>query len=125
VIVIAGSGSTRAAVLDQGAVIARHGYGVLFMDNRWHGTSGGTAMDFGWWGERDLYGAVSYLETRRDVLNGRVAILGESMGGEEAIGAVGSDSRVRAVIGEGVTGRLRTHPSRWETAIVQFLSQSV
>jgi uncharacterized protein len=105
VIVLAGSGSTRAAVLDQGAVLARHGYGVLFMDNRGHGTSGGTAMDFGWWGERDLYGAVSYLESRPDVLNGRVAILGESMGGEEAIGAIGSDSRVRAVIGEGVTGR--------------------
>jgi hypothetical protein len=62
VIVAAGSGSTRAAVVDQGAVLARHGYGVLFMDNRGHGTSAGTAMDFGWWGERDLYGAVSYWE---------------------------------------------------------------
>lgn len=105
VIVVAGSGSTRTAVLDQGAALARHGYGVLFMDNRGHGTSAGTAMDFGWWGERDLYGAVSYLESRPDVTGGRIAILGESMGGEEAIGALGSDSRVRAVIGEGVTGR--------------------
>ena len=62
-------------------------------------------MDFGWWGERDLWGAVSYLESRADVSNGRIAILGESMGGEEAIGAMGSDSRVRAVVAEGVTVR--------------------
>lgn len=105
VVVAAGSGSTRAAVLDQGAVLARHGYGVLFIDNRGHGTSSGNAMDFGWWGERDLYGAVSFLENRTDVTNGRIAILGESMGGEGAIGAIGADARVRAVIAEGVTGR--------------------
>ena len=105
VVVSAGSGSTRAAVLDQGAVLARHGYGVLFIDNRGHGTSSGNAMDFGWWGERDLYGAVSFLENRPDVTNGRIAILGESMGGEEAIGAIGADSRIRAVIAEGATGR--------------------
>ena len=112
VIVTAGSGSTRAAVLDQGAVLARHGYGVLFMDHRGHGTSGGTAMDFGWWGERDLSGAVSWLESRPDVANGRIAILGESMGGEEAIGAIGSDSRVRAVVAEGVTGRTYADTAR-------------
>ncbi len=105
VILVAGSGSTRAAVLDQGAVLARHGYGILFMDNRGHGISAGTAMDFGWWGGRDLYGAVNYLRSRSDVTGGRIGILGESMGGEEAIGALGSDSRVRAVIAEGVTGR--------------------
>ena len=105
VIVTAGSGSTRAAALEQGAVLARHGYGVLFIDNRGHGTSGGNAMDFGWWGERDLYGAVSFLENRADVTTGRIAILGESMGGEGAIGAIGADPRVRAVIAEGVTGR--------------------
>ena len=121
VIVAAGSGSTRDAVVDQGAVLARHGYGVLFTDNRGHGTSGGTAMDFGWWGERDLYGAVSYLESQPDVANGRVAILGESMAGEEAIGAIGSDSRVRAVIAEGVTGRTYADTARlgggWTKAI--------
>ena len=112
VVVVPGSGSTRAAVVDQGAVLARHGYGVLFMDNRGHGTSAGTAMDFGWWGERDLAGAVTYLEQQPDVHNGRVAIVGESMGGEEAIGAIGSDSRVRAVVAEGVTGRTLADTAR-------------
>jgi pimeloyl-ACP methyl ester carboxylesterase len=123
VIVAAGSGSTRAAVLDQGVVLARHGYGVLFMDNRGHGPSGGTAMDFGWWGERDLYGAVSYLENRPEVTNGRVAILGESMGGEEAIGAIGSDPRVRAVIAEGVTGRTFADTARLGSGLTDLISR--
>jgi fermentation-respiration switch protein FrsA (DUF1100 family) len=123
VIVAAGSGSTRAAVLDQGAVLARHGYGVLFIDNRGHGTSAGAAMDFGWWGERDLYGAVSYLENRPDVTNGRVAILGESMGGEEAIGAIGADPRVRAVIAEGVTGRTFADTARLGRGLTDLISR--
>jgi fermentation-respiration switch protein FrsA (DUF1100 family) len=123
VIVAAGSGSTRAAVLDEGAVLARRGYGVLFVDNRGHGTSGGTAMDFGWWGEGDLYGAVSYLESRPDVTNGRVAILGESMGGEEAIGAIGSDPRVRAVIAEGVTGRTFADTARLGSGLTDLVSR--
>jgi len=124
VIVAPGSGSTRAAVLDEGAVLVQHGYGVLFMDNRGHGTSGGTAMDFGWWGERDLYGAVSYLESRPDVTNGRIALLGESMGGEEAIGAIGSDSRVRAVIAEGVTGRTFADTARLGSGLTDLISRA-
>lgn len=112
VVVVPGSGSTRAATLSQGSVLARHGYGVLFVDHRGHGTSGGTAMDFGWWGERDLSGAVSFLEGRPEVNADRIAILGESMGGEEAIGAIGSDRRVRAVIAEGVTGRTAADTAR-------------
>lgn len=123
VVVAAGSGSTRAATLEQGCVLARHGYGVLFIDNRGHGTSGGSAMDFGWWGERDLSGAVSYLESRSDVTNGRIAILGESMGGEEAIGAIGSDSRVRAVIAEGVTGRTFADTARLGSGISAGISR--
>jgi fermentation-respiration switch protein FrsA (DUF1100 family) len=123
VIVAAGSGSTRADVLDQGSVLARHGYGVLFIDNRGHGTSGGTAMDFGWWGERDLYGAVSFLERRPDVTNGRIAVLGESMGGEEAIGAIGSDNRVRAAIAEGVTGRTFADTARLGSGLSDGISR--
>ena len=124
VIVVPGSGSTRAAVLDQGAVLARHGYGVLYLDSRGHGGSSGTAMDFGWWGERDLSGAVTYLESRPDLRSGRVAILGESMGGEEAIGALAADSRVRAVVAEGVTGRTFADTARLGQGFADILSRA-
>jgi dienelactone hydrolase len=105
VVLLPGAGSTRATLLGQGAVLARHGYGALLVDTRGHGTSGGHTMDFGWWGDRDIAAAVSFLTRQPGADAGRVAVLGESMGGEQALAAAGSDPRIRAVIAEGVTGQ--------------------
>jgi uncharacterized protein len=105
VLLLPGAGSTRAAVLGQAAVLARHGYGALLLDGRGHGRSGGHAMDFGWWGGRDIAAAVSFLGRQPGIRPGKIALLGESMGGEQAIAAMGTDPRIRAVIGEGVTGQ--------------------
>jgi pimeloyl-ACP methyl ester carboxylesterase len=105
VVLLPGSGSTRTAVLGQAAVLARHGYGALLVDTRGHGLSGGHAMDFGWWGDRDLAAAVSFLERQPGVRAGKIAVLGESMGGEQALAAAGSDPRIRAVVAEGAEGQ--------------------
>lgn len=106
VVLLHGAGSTRTAVLDQAAVLARAGYGVLLLDARGHGESGGTGMDFGWWGESDLRGAVDAVLAQPDVTLDRVGLVGLSMGGEEAIGAAGLDDRVGAVVAEGATNRV-------------------
>jgi uncharacterized protein len=92
-------------VLGQAAVLARHGYGALLVDGRGHGLSGGHSMDFGWWGGRDLAAAVSFLAAQPGLGAGKIAVLGESMGGEGALAAAGSDPRIRAVVAEGVTGQ--------------------
>lgn len=92
-------------MLDQAAVLARHGYGVLLYDARGHGRSGGTAMDFGWYGDLDVAAVISYLESRPDVDPARIDAVGMSMGGEQVVGAAATDTRIRAVVGEGVTGR--------------------
>jgi hypothetical protein len=105
VVLLPGSGSTRAAVLPQAAVLARHGYGALLVDGRGHGLSGGHAMDFGWWGDRDTAAAVSFLTRQSGVRPGKIAVLGESMGGEQGLAAMGADPRIRAVVAEGVTGQ--------------------
>jgi pimeloyl-ACP methyl ester carboxylesterase len=105
VVLLPGAGSTRTAVLGQAAVLARHGYGALLVDTRGHGRSGGHAMDFGWWGNRDLAGAVSFLDRQSGVRADKIAVLGESMGGEQALAAAGSDPRIRAVVAEGATGQ--------------------
>ena len=89
VVLLSGAGSTRSAVLGQAAVLARHGYGALLVDTRGHGRSGGHAMDFGWWGNRDLAGAVSFLDRQSGVRADKIAVLGESMGGEQALAAAG------------------------------------
>ncbi len=104
VVLLPGAGSNRTAVLDHAVVLARHGFGVLLLDTRGHGGSGGAPMDLGWYGERDVAAAVTYLAGRPDVRDGRIGAVGMSMGGEQAVAAIGSDPRLRAVVGEGVTG---------------------
>ena len=82
-----GAGSTRSDVLDEAAVLARHGFGVLMIDARGHGDSAGRAMDFGWHGDADIAAATGYLADRGDVDPRRIGVVGMSMGGEEAVGA--------------------------------------
>ena len=105
VVLAHGAGSTRSAVLDQAAVLARAGYGVLLFDARGHGESGGRAMDFGWFGDSDIGAAVTYLVGRPGVNAGRIAAIGLSMGGEQAIGAAAGDPRLQGVVAEGAPGR--------------------
>jgi len=105
VVLLHGAGSTRSSVLDHAVVLARAGYGVLLFDARGHGLSGGRAMDFGWYGDADIAGAVGYLAARPEVDASRIAAVGLSMGGEEAVGAAVADSRLWAVVAEGATGR--------------------
>ena len=93
-------------MLDHAAVLAGHGYGVLLFDARGHGRSGGRAMDFGWYGDLDTQAAVSFLADQPDVDDTRIAAVGLSMGGEEAIGALAADKRLRAVVAEGATNRV-------------------
>jgi fermentation-respiration switch protein FrsA (DUF1100 family) len=106
VVLMHGAGSTRSGVMDQTEVLAGHGFGVLLFDARGHGRSGGRAMDFGWYGDEDTSAAVSFLQAQPDVDDGRIAAVGLSMGGEQAIGAAAADSRIRAVVAEGATNRV-------------------
>ena len=56
-------------------------------------------------GGRDLAAAVSFLARQPGVEAGKIAVLSESMGGEQALAAVGADSRIRAVVAEGAEGQ--------------------
>jgi len=113
VLAVPGAGSTRTGVLEQAAVLARHGYGVLMIDPRGQGRSGGRAMDAGWYGDRDVSGAVAFLQLQPDVDPNRIAILGLSMGGEEAIGAAAANPAIRAVVAEGATHRTAADKAGW------------
>jgi dienelactone hydrolase len=108
VVVMHGAGNTRSDVLDQAAVLARSGYAVVMLDARGHGDSGGTAMDFGWYGDLDIAAGTDFLASQPELDPGRIGVVGFSMGGEEAIGATAADSRIRAVVAEGATARQAT-----------------
>jgi fermentation-respiration switch protein FrsA (DUF1100 family) len=101
-----GAGSTRTDTLEQAAVLAGQGFGVLMMDARGHGLSEGRAMDFGWYGDQDIAAGVDFVTAQPDVDARRIAVVGLSMGGEEAIGAAAADPRIRAVVAEGASQRM-------------------
>jgi dienelactone hydrolase len=100
-----GAGATASSVLGHARMLVGHGYGVLITDARGHGHSGGRAMDFGWHGNTDLRAAIDFLVAQPEVDPSRMAVVGMSMGGEEAIGAIGADYRIAAVVAEGATAR--------------------
>ena len=113
VILLHGAGENRTATLPQAVVLARHGFGVLMLDARGQGRSGGHGMDAGWYGDADVGGAAMFLRHRADVDPTRVAVLGLSMGGEEAIGAAASVPGIRAVVAEGATQRIAADKAGW------------
>jgi uncharacterized protein len=112
VVLLHGAGSTRTATLAQAAVLADHGFGVLMVDARGQGRSGGTGMDLGWFGDRDVEAAVGYLRQRPGVEAGRIGLVGMSMGGEEAVGAAPVVD-VAAVVAEGATARTAGDKAEW------------
>ena len=63
-------------------------------------------MDFGWYGDDDIAGAVSFLLQQTEVDDRRIAAVGMSMGGEQAIGALATVDGLRAVVAEGATNRV-------------------
>lgn len=113
VVLAHGSGENRSATLPAAAVLARHGYGVLLLDARGHGESAGRGMDLGWYGDADLAAAVAFLGAQRSVDPERIAVLGLSMGGEEALGAAAASPGIRAVVAEGATSRTAEDKAAW------------
>ena len=105
VVLLAGAGSTRDGEVERAAALAGEGFGVLMLDVRGHGGSGGEANLLGWYGELDVKPGIDYLLARGDVRGGRVGVVGMSMGGQQAVAAAGDDPRIRAVVADGVVGR--------------------
>ncbi len=105
IVMLHGAGSTRSSVLDQAAALVDRGYSVLMVDARGHGESGGAAMDFGWFGDRDIAASTEHLASRPEVEEDQIGVVGFSMGGEEALGAAATNPQIRAVVAEGATAR--------------------
>jgi dienelactone hydrolase len=104
VIALHGTGGNRNGVDAHARVLARHGYGVLALDLRGHGESGGRSTSVPWRLDEDLDAAVAWLGRRADVDHRRIGALGVSLGGEVALRAAARRGDLRAVVAEGVGG---------------------
>jgi len=103
IILLHGAGASREAVRPYAEMLTRHGYGVLALDLRGHGESGGSTNRLGWQGTRDVGAAVAFLEERPEVE--KIGGLGLSLGGEVLLGAASQYPSIAAIVADGATRR--------------------
>ena len=96
-----GSGGSRERVASHVRLLARHGYGVLALDNPGNGESEGHSNGLGDNAQPGVDAAVGWLSRRPDVDPGRIAGVGTSLGGEVLLEAAARDRRLRAVVSDG------------------------
>jgi len=86
----------------QARMLARRGYGVLLFDRRGEGRSEGQPNGWGWGGDRDVKGALAFLE-RRGI--DRIGGLGLSVGGELMLEVAAESDTLDAVVSDGAGAR--------------------
>ena len=105
VLMVSSARGDRSATVDHAVLMADHGYGVLLYDARGTGQSEGTPNGYGWGWERDVAGALDFLDERPDVDPSRIGGLGFSTGADVLIEVAARDRRLAAVVADGATIR--------------------
>jgi uncharacterized protein len=96
-----GSGGSRERVAAHVRMLARHGYGVLALDNPGNGESEGHSNGLGYNAQPAVDAALRWLTERPDVDPTRIAGFGTSLGAEVLLEAAAREPRLRAVVADG------------------------
>src|SRR3954451_23665111 len=96
-----GSGGSRGRVPAHVRMLARHGYGVLALDNPGNGESDGHSNGLGDNAQAGVEAALDWLRGRRGGGGGRNARFGLSLGAEVVLEAAARDHRLAAVVADG------------------------
>ena len=88
----------RTGLLEEAAMLHRHGYGILLTSIRAHDESQGEIISFGAREMQDLEAWYQYLLTRPDVDPARIGILGNSLGGSLVIQYAAQNEAIRGVV---------------------------
>jgi pimeloyl-ACP methyl ester carboxylesterase len=103
ILLLHGAGGSRESVRPYAEMLERNGYGVLALDLRGHGASGGNTNRLGWEGSTDVGAAIEFLQSQPEVE--RIGGLGMSMGGEVLLGAAEKYPTLAAIAADGATHR--------------------
>jgi pimeloyl-ACP methyl ester carboxylesterase len=103
VLLMHGSGGSRERVVRHVEMLARHGYGVLALDNPGNGESEGHSNGLGDNAQPAVDAGLDWLSQRDGVDPDRIAGYGLSLGAEVLIEAAARDERLRTVVADGAT----------------------
>ena len=124
-----GSGGSRGRVVAHVRMLARHGYGVLALDDPGNGESDGHSNGLGDNAQPAIAAGLDYLARRPDVNPRRIAGFGLSLGGEVLLEAASRDRRLAAVVSDGATRPMDAdkvmHPGPVERAVGWLTTRSV
>jgi pimeloyl-ACP methyl ester carboxylesterase len=98
VLVFHGVADNRYGTEEHARMLLQSGYGVVMMDSRAHGASGGEMGSYGWLERKDVSAATDQLISTEHPEH--IFALGNSMGAGIALQAAGSDARIEAVAAE-------------------------
>jgi uncharacterized protein len=98
VLVLHGVADNRYGTEEHARMLLQSGYGVVMMDSRAHGASGGEMATYGWLERKDVSAAIDQLISTEHPEH--IFALGNSMGAGIALQAAGSDARIEAVAAE-------------------------
>lgn len=92
--------STRMQTAPIANMLARHGYGVLMIDQRASGESGGDVRSLGWRDIPDVSRAVSFVQSRTGTEKTQIGVYGCSVGGAMALAATAQNLSITAVVAD-------------------------
>jgi uncharacterized protein len=98
VLVFHGVADNRYGTEEHARMLLKSGYGVVMMDSRAHGASGGEMASYGWLERKDVSAVID--ELGRTEHPDHLYAMGISMGAGIALQAAGSDARIEAVVAE-------------------------
>jgi alpha-beta hydrolase superfamily lysophospholipase len=105
VLLFHGVSDNRTGVLGPAEFLLRHGYGVIAMDSRGHGASGGDMVTYGGRERYDTVAITKALYATESVRH--LYALGVSMGGAVALESAAIEPRIGAVVAEDPFANLR------------------
>jgi len=105
VLLFHGVADNRVGTIGQSEILLHAGYGVVMMDQRAHGESGGAMATYGWLERNDTRAVVDALVASEHPAH--IFALGESMGAGIALQSAGIDPRIEAVVAEAPFASLR------------------
>jgi uncharacterized protein len=105
VLLFHGVADNRVGVIGQSEILLSAGYGVVMMDQRAHGESGGEMATYGWLERNDTRAVIDALAAAEHPAH--IFALGESMGAGIALQSAGVDPRIEAVAAEAPFASLR------------------